>query len=479
MPFNFKKWDRIDPDKRLSILNDDISWSNVKRSHITSLSLIKQKKNYDDFTHSFYFIINDIKNYSNSNRLLLTLWKLKKSEGNVLSVYVDKYKGSNSKYRLVFYQREDGENVFVSVSGELNVLYRYNVTIIKKENRLNVKLFWEEGKVFDSGEMIGVNHTYNEIILAQSHGFSVEPNCESSGKIYNLNLMDESLSRFAPFTEEQERLIIESVNHAKELVLVHFENRNKTVNRLGRKYLDMERSSIHESMNLIIELIQTKRYDELSDNPSAIEKSNDIIASALSVYYYDLKDTSQQIESEQLMKEIDEIQILLAMDRFEKSENGLYQNYILKVIGPQRKITEAIDYEYDLFICHASEDKQSFVDDLVNELRRVGLNVWYDTFVLILGDKLRRKIDQGLLSSRYGVVVLSKNFFDKEWPQAELDGLASMEKNNRKVILPIWHGVGEEDVRKFSPILSGCLAARTEKGIDHVVHEILKVFKNG
>jgi len=130
-------------------------------------------------------------------------------------------------------------------------------------------------------------------------------------------------------------------------------------------------------------------------------------------------------------------------------------------------------FQWDLFISHASEDKESFVRGLVEELERRGLEVWYDEFTLKLGDGLRRSIDHGLAQSRFGIVVLSHVFFKKDWPQKELDGLAALEVNGRKVILPIWHNITKEEVAKYSPMLADRLAARTETGMLSVVNEII------
>jgi len=132
--------------------------------------------------------------------------------------------------------------------------------------------------------------------------------------------------------------------------------------------------------------------------------------------------------------------------------------------------------EYDVFICHASEDKNDFVEPLSAALKKSGLKVWYDRFELKLGDSLREKIDQGLANSRYGVVVLSKSFFAKEWPKSELDALVTRQnKEGKKVILPIWHNVNAEDVGNFSPILASKLAARSADGIEAVVAQIVNV----
>jgi hypothetical protein len=128
---------------------------------------------------------------------------------------------------------------------------------------------------------------------------------------------------------------------------------------------------------------------------------------------------------------------------------------------------------WDVFICHAWEDKEGFVEPLAQALQKHGLKVWYDKFVLKVGDSLRERIDEGLSASRYGIVVLSRAFFLKQWPKNELDGLVAKEVGGRKVILPIWHLVTRDDVHGFSPILSGRLAAQSKDGIETVVQQLL------
>lgn len=76
----------------------------------------------------------------------------------------------------------------------------------------------------------------------------------------------------------------------------------------------------------------------------------------------------------------------------------------------------AAERQYDVFVSHATEDKDELVRPLAHGLQRRGLVVWYDEFELRLGDSLRRKIDLGLAASRFGVVVLSPAFFAKNWP---------------------------------------------------------------
>ncbi len=55
---------------------------------------------------------------------------------------------------------------------------------------------------------------------------------------------------------------------------------------------------------------------------------------------------------------------------------------------------------YDVFISHASEDKEGVARPLARHLEALGLRVWLDECVLTLGDSLRRKIDAGLGACR-------------------------------------------------------------------------------
>lgn len=128
---------------------------------------------------------------------------------------------------------------------------------------------------------------------------------------------------------------------------------------------------------------------------------------------------------------------------------------------------------HDAFICHASEDKDGFVRPLAERLRAEHIEVWYDEFSLRVGDSLRRSIDRGLAQSRFGIVVFSPRFFEKEWSQWELDGLVSRQMAGAdNVILPIWLDVGRDEMLAFSPPLADKLAIPGDAGMDEVVRRL-------
>lgn len=119
--------------------------------------------------------------------------------------------------------------------------------------------------------------------------------------------------------------------------------------------------------------------------------------------------------------------------------------------------------EYDVFISHAWEDKGDFVDEFVNELRNLGIKVWYDTSEIKWGDSMRKRIDDGLKKSRFGVAVLSPNYIreGKYWTKAELDGLFQIDSIGGKVLLPIWHNLTKKEVMEYSPIIASRKAMNT------------------
>jgi hypothetical protein len=90
----------------------------------------------------------------------------------------------------------------------------------------------------------------------------------------------------------------------------------------------------------------------------------------------------------------------------------------------------------------------------------------------------RGSIDRGLANSRYGIVVLSKSFLKKQWPQWELDGLVQRQMNGSKVILPLWHGVSGTEIAEYSPSLANIVAARTDLGFGDVFAKMLSILKN-
>jgi hypothetical protein len=141
--------------------------------------------------------------------------------------------------------------------------------------------------------------------------------------------------------------------------------------------------------------------------------------------------------------------------------------------GAKAKLVHPDGERWDLFISHASEDKDAIARPLYEALVVKGLKPWYDEISLKVGDGLRESIDRGLSRSKYGAVILSKHFFAKHWPKKELDGLATREVGGTQVILPVWHEIDFDEVRAESPTLANRVAAKTSEGLENVVAKLL------
>ena len=152
------------------------------------------------------------------------------------------------------------------------------------------------------------------------------------------------------------------------------------------------------------------------------------------------------------------------------------QRHLARQIQPVPQSIVLREVEYDLFISHASEDKDDFVRPLANALKSLGVKVWYDEFTLKIGDSLRGSIDRGLANAKFGTVVLSYSFFSKNWPQYEFDGMVAREMSGHKMILPIWHKVTKDEVIRFSPTLADKVALNSStNGIDEIAAQLAEV----
>src|SRR3990167_3251234 len=131
--------------------------------------------------------------------------------------------------------------------------------------------------------------------------------------------------------------------------------------------------------------------------------------------------------------------------------------------------------QHDVFICHASEDKDELVRPLARALRDANLDVWYDEFGLQVGDSLSEAIDRGLACARFGIVIVSQAFFQKRWTKRELLGLVAREMaEDGKIILPVWHRVSYGEVLGFSPPLADVRAAMANQGVEALARELVR-----
>ena len=157
---------------------------------------------------------------------------------------------------------------------------------------------------------------------------------------------------------------------------------------------------------------------------------------------------------------------------YENRIDELQQQLAKSVVLPQQNNSES-EEEYDVFVSHAWEDKETVAKPLADALIAKGAKVWLDKYAMQVGDSLRQSIDDGLVHSRYGIVVLSEIYFKKFWTGKELNGLFAKQEEGRKVILPVWHNVSKDTVKQYSPILADMVALKTA---DFTIDELAEQF---
>ena len=215
----------------------------------------------------------------------------------------------------------------------------------------------------------------------------------------------------------------------------------------------------------ILESLKSKLYDQLSPNTiqSAISKTRGkypflTLNAAAEVFANKYRVSVQKYLNEKDRVSLGTFQPM----KIEKAK--IIHSKSKKLSKPVKEGTikvEKTDETWDVFISHASEDKVAIARPLKNALTEAGLKVWYDESELKIGDRLHKSIDEGIAKSGFGIVILSENFFKKDWPQRELEGLVAKEIGGRKVILPIWHNVDAAFIRSKSLLLSGLVGIPT------------------
>jgi len=126
--------------------------------------------------------------------------------------------------------------------------------------------------------------------------------------------------------------------------------------------------------------------------------------------------------------------------------------------------------EYDVFISHANKDKTVFVDELYNTILKLGVRVFYDKEVISWGDNWKQIILDGTAKSEFAIIVISNNFFGREWTERELsEFLKQQNSSHQKIVLPLLLGISRKELVEHYPTLEEIQYISSE---DYSVEEI-------
>lgn len=126
----------------------------------------------------------------------------------------------------------------------------------------------------------------------------------------------------------------------------------------------------------------------------------------------------------------------------------------------------------------------SYVDELYSTIRKLGIQIFYDTDSISWGDKWKDKILQGTKESEFAVIIISNNFFGREWTERELKEFLSQQNDvGQKIVLPLLYGINSKDLREHYPEVGDIQYITTEKYSKEEIaillaKELIKRFKS-
>lgn len=120
--------------------------------------------------------------------------------------------------------------------------------------------------------------------------------------------------------------------------------------------------------------------------------------------------------------------------------------------------------EYDVFISHANKDKENLIEELYGSLKTLGVKIFYDKESLEWGDNWKDRILNGTKKAEFAIIVISENFFDREWTERELsEFLNRQNRNGQKLILPILHNITVSQLQEKYPSVANIQAIDSSK----------------
>lgn len=140
-----------------------------------------------------------------------------------------------------------------------------------------------------------------------------------------------------------------------------------------------------------------------------------------------------------------------------------------------KRTLDELDYSWDVFISHAREDRESVARPLAERLEQAGLRTWIDLTAIDPSDNLRTKVNEGIVGSRFGAVILSPTYFEKQWTVDELNALMAMDQIGRNIVLPIVHGLAQRSLGHRYPLLANRVCLDTLSDLDDLAEATVRV----
>ena len=124
---------------------------------------------------------------------------------------------------------------------------------------------------------------------------------------------------------------------------------------------------------------------------------------------------------------------------------------------------------WDVFISHASEDKESVARPLTIALQTHGITTWLDADAMFAHESLDQRINDGLRRSQIIVLIISSSFLLKEWTKREMMLALELEESSHCVVIPLLHNIGDSDLDRIPSILRNRPGVSTRESLETAI----------
>jgi len=127
---------------------------------------------------------------------------------------------------------------------------------------------------------------------------------------------------------------------------------------------------------------------------------------------------------------------------------------------------------FDAFLSHADDDKESIADELFRRLKNDGFKIWYDEKIRA-DQSIPKEINEGISKSKNGIVIFSDYYHKKPWCMDELNALKykSNSCKNFKIFI-ILHNFSLDVFKTDYPIYSHKRILSSKEGFAKILSEI-------
>ena len=138
-----------------------------------------------------------------------------------------------------------------------------------------------------------------------------------------------------------------------------------------------------------------------------------------------------------------------------------------------------LSMKYEIFIGHASEQKDDIATPLFEELTKEGIRTFIDIVEIKWGDSLTKLINKALSEAKYFLAIISIDSINKSWPDTEMNAAIARQIEGKQKVLPLFVGSTEEieKCKEHYPLISDRLYKEWNSNPEVLAREIKDIIK--